>query len=130
MKKRFFIYIIVSHLLVPIGLILPIHRLKTSPSESVFFINVVDHLEHSSIYFKVLLAIFMAFTLLGIANAIYGIVKKGTHSSIRNAFALGFASAIIGAMYLSTSSYICFLVCAASFLLISYFSIRLMKSEK
>lgn len=130
MKKRFFAYIIASHLVVIASLLFPIHRLKTGINESISFINFFEYLsQNQSGIVKVLFVILILAELLGIANGIYGIVKLN-HFSIRNAFTLGFSSAILAAMLLSSGSYIFFLVCATSFLLISYFSLRLLKMEK
>jgi hypothetical protein len=130
MKKRFFIYIIVSHFIVIFSLLFPIHRLKTGINESISFINFFEYLsQNQSGIVKVLFVILILAELLGIANGIYGIVKLN-HFSIRNAFTLGFSSAILAAMLLSSGSYIFFLVCATSFLVISYFSLRLLKMEK
>lgn len=130
MKKRFFAYIISSHLAVLISLLFPIHRLKTGIKESISFINFFEYLDQNqSMIVNVLFIILILAEALGIANGIYGIVKKN-HFSIRNAFTLGFSSAILAAMLLSSGSYIFFLICAASFLVISYFSLRLLKTEK
>lgn len=131
MKKRFFIYIIIAHLLVPIFLILPIHRLRVGIGESISFISIFEYIENANNHLiTAMLIVFIVIEFLGIANAIYGIKTDGNHLSTRNSFALGFSSAILGAMFLSFGSYIFFLVCAISFLVISYFSIRLMKMEK
>ena len=131
MKKRFFIYIIIAHLLVPVFLVLPIHRLRVGLGKSLSFISIFDYIEHAqNTLITILLVVFIFAEFLGIANAIYGILTKGNHASTINSFALGFSSAILGAMFLSSGSYMFFLVCAFSFLVISYFSIRLMKMEK
>ena len=131
MQKRFFIYIIISHLLVPFSLILPIHRLKIGTSESMSFINIFEYLKHNrNLYINIFLLIFIFCELLGIVNSFFGVFGKITHISIRNSFALGFSSAILAAIFLSNGSYIFFLVCAFSFLTISYFSLRLLKMEK
>ncbi len=130
MRKRFFIYIIVAHLLVLVSLFLPIHRIKTGVNESISFIDFFEYFDNNqSMIINVLLIVLLIAELLGIANAIYGILK-GRHFVIRNAFALGFASAILAAILLSAGSYMFFFVCAVSFILISYFSLRLMKMEK
>ena len=130
MKKRFFVYVAISHFVVLLSLILPIHRLKIGVNESVAFINFFDYIYHSqSVLIKIVLISLIVAESLGAINAILGIFKK-SYALVRNAFTLGFSSAILAAILLSSGSYIFFLVCAASFLAISYFSLRLMKSEK
>jgi len=130
MRRRFFVYIILAHLLVPIALVLPIHRIEAGAAESISFINIFEYLEITdSVYVTIFIAVFVFGELLGIANAIVGICVSKKHAYIRNAFALGFCSAILAAIFIGFGSYIFFIVCAGSFFVISYFALRLMKSE-
>lgn len=130
MRRRFFVYIILAHLLVPIGLLLPIHRVEAGTVQSDDFINIFEYLDYTnSVYITVLIALFVLGELLGVVNSVYGIYTSNKHIAIRNSFAYGFCSAILAAIFLGFGSYIFFVVCAASFLIISYFSLRLMKAE-
>ena len=81
-------------------------------------------------YVTILLITFLIVELCGLANAIYGLsIKELNHKNIQVSFLLGFSSAILGAMFISAGSYLFFIICAISFIAISYSAIKLMKKE-
>ena len=67
----------------------------------------------------------------GVINAVYGLAKNELkHRTVQLSFLMSFSSAILGAMFISASSYIFFVICALSFVMIAYSSIKLMKLEQ
>ena len=131
MSKKYFWIILIFHLLIPASLLFPVLKVTNSLS-SHNMLNIFNFIkENPSTYVTVLLIVFTVFELMGIANAIYGIARKeANHKNTQATFLLGFSSAILGAMFISTGSYLFFFLCAISFIAISYASIKLMKLEK
>lgn len=134
MHKKPFIIILLSHLIVPLSLLFPVFKVGnklTNTSVDKDFVNIIGYVQINVYgYITVVLVIFMIMEILGIVNSINGIRHKELkHAPIRNSFYLGFSSAVLGATFISVGSYVFFAVCAASFLVISYFSIKLMKME-
>ncbi len=135
MFKRLISVILLAHLLVPLSLLLPVLQIPENASsliEASHYYNIFDYvILNKYVYVTALLISFIVAELLGVANAIYGLAQKEIkHFHVRASFVLGFSSAILGAMFISAGSYTFFAVCAISFLLISYCSIKLMKLEK
>lgn len=130
MSKKYFLSILISHLIVLVSVFFPILNISNT-SSSIDYYNIFSYIrKNPSTYATVLLIIFIVFELAGVANAVYGLIKKDTnHKHILATFLLGFSSAILGAMYISVGSHIFFLICAISFFAISYSSIKLMKLE-
>ncbi len=131
MSRKFFWIILISHLIVPISLFFPVLQdFEISNSSTLF--NIFDFIRQNQyVYITVLLITFILIELCGLANAIYCLTKKApSNRNISISFLFGFSSAILGAMFISVGSYPFFIICAVSFLLISYSSIKLMKLEK
>lgn len=129
MNKKYLIAILISHLVVPLSIIFPILKITGTDSNNVMC-NFFEYIKSNpTIYATILLIIFLVFELIGAGNSIYVLAKKEiTHKNIQSLFLLGFSSAILGAMYISVAR-IFFVICAISFVLISYASIKLMKRE-
>lgn len=130
MGKKFFLVILIFHALVPLSLLFPVLQISEAIESSGYY-NVFDYIRlNSYTYVTVLLVIFVIVELCGLGNAIYGLtLKKLNSKNIGFSFLLGFSSAILGAMFLSSGSYLFFIICAVSFIVISYSSIKLMKLE-
>ena len=96
-----------------------------------FYINIIDYVQHDVYNFAMIVMIILAgFNLLGVINGIYGLVCKNLkHASINLALFTGFASGIAGALHLYSKSYVFFIICAASFIMITLCSFKLNKSE-
>ncbi|MBQ7225094.1 MAG: hypothetical protein IJX02_00660 [Clostridia bacterium] len=138
MKLKSYIAALVSHLVVLIALVTPIIRasdtrtsLTGNTESSSSYLNIFQFIQTDLYSFTSVLMLILVFIhFLGISNAIYGIVKKKySHWSINLTFLFGFASALMGALHLYSGSYALFSICAASFLVISFCSIKLIKSE-
>ena len=131
MIKKLYIAILLSHLLVPISLLFPILKISES-LEGQGYYNVINYIIlNEYTYVTVLLIIFSIVELCGLSNAIYGLtINELNRKNISMSFLFGFSSAILGAMFISTGSYLFFIICAISFVVISYASIRLMKLEQ
>lgn len=129
MNKKYLIAILISHLIVPISMFFPILKITHADSNNVMC-NAFEYVKNNpTVYATILLVVFLAFELIGAGNSIYVLAKKEiTHKNIQSLFLLGFSSAILGAMYISVAR-IFFAICAISFVLISYASIKLMKRE-
>lgn len=138
MKNRFFIGILLSHLAVIVSLLTPIIRvdeerlgISGNGITDVRYFNIIDYMTKDIHRLTgVLMIILAVFHILAILNALYGLFFKGYHhASIKYTFVLAFASATMGALQLYSQSYVFFAICAVSFLLVSFCSIRLMKLE-
>ena len=130
MSKKYFWIILLSHALVIASLFFPVLKVTSSLSNHDMF-NIFSFIEKNpSIYLTVLLIVFTLFEILGALNAIYCIARKEvSRRNVSSTFLLGFSSAILGAMFISVDSHIFFILCAVSFIFISYASIKLMKLE-
>lgn len=135
MHKKYFIVILLSHLFIPVSLLFPVLQVPSNAvselSEFEFF-NVVRFIQlNQYTYVTILLVLFTIVELFGVINAIYGLAKNELkHRTVQLSFLMSFSSAILGAMFISASSYIFFVICALSFVLIAYSSIKLMKLEQ
>ena len=138
MKIKAYIAIILSNLMVLLALFFPlIHvteiRMDITGEKIAesFYINIIDYVQHDVYNFTMIVMIILAcFNFLGVINGIYGLVcKKLKHASINLALFTGFASGIAGALHLYSKSYVFFIICAASFIMITLCSFKLNKSE-
>ena len=131
MSKKFFLIILFFHLIVPISVFFPVFK-SSSTSMDTSLCNIFRYVrENSSVYATVLLLVFLLIEIVGVGNAAYGLAKKeAARRNKQSSFILGFSSAILGAMFISVGSYVFFLLCAVSFIAISYASIKLMKLEE
>lgn len=131
MSKKYFWIIFLFHLLIPISLFFPVLKMPSSLS-SHNMLNIFHFIKvNPSTYVTVLLIVFTLFEIAGAINAVYGIARKEiSRKNTQATFLLGFSSAILGAMFISVDSHIFFILCAISFIAISYASIKLMKLEK
>ncbi|MBR2024536.1 MAG: hypothetical protein IKA02_01865 [Clostridia bacterium] len=129
MNKKYLFTILIFHLIVPISIFFPILKVSSASSNSTLC-NIFEFVTNNpSTYATVLLIVFLVFELIGAGNVIYLLAKKEiSHKNTQTIFLLGFSSAILGAMFISVAR-IFFVICAVSFVLISYASIKLMKCE-
>lgn len=98
---------------------------------SSIYLNVFEFLQvNLNSLSSIIMIILMAAHLAGVVNAIVGIVKKGyVNLCVSLTFICGLASAFMGALQLYSGSYTLFAICAATFIAISYSSVRLIKIE-
>lgn len=131
MSKKYFWIILISHMIVPLSLFFPVLKIPEM-LDSLSLYNVFTFIANNQYtYVTILLITFLIVELCGLANAIYGLsIKELNHKNIQVSFLLGFSSAILGAMFISAGSYLFFIICAISFIAISYGSIKLMKLEQ
>lgn len=138
LKVKAYIGILLSHLSVLIVLFTPIIRLSEIKIDSagekvtdIFYVNLVDFLKSQGHTLTTVIMIVLTLGhVFGLGNAIFGLVKKEqSHFSVNATFVCSFASALMGALLLYSNSYALFFICAASFLIISFCSIKLIKAE-
>ena len=139
MKNKAYIAVLLSHLTVVSVLFTPIIRVTEikmdilgQKIENSYFVNFIDFLKDEKYSLTAVLMIFLTLgQLLGLANAIYGLIKNGySHTSINITFACSFLVALLGALHLYSKSYALFIICALAFFVISFCSVKLIKSEK
>ena len=139
MHKKYFLIIMLSHLVVPISMLFPVLRvneIRLVPSGSTladeYYINLFDYI-YSGLY------IFTGFFILALITlqiifsvlALVGLVsKKHRPIIIRLLFVSSFLSAVLGALQIYSGSSILFILCAISFALIAFASIKLIKIEE
>lgn len=139
LKNKAYMAIFLSHLMVLIVLFTPIIRVTEikmdligQKLENSYFVNIIDfvRVERYSLT-SVLMLILSIGQMVGLVNAIYGLFKKGySHTSINLTFACSFVVALLGALHLYSKSYALFFICAASFFVISFCSVKLIKAEE
>lgn len=139
MKNKAYFTILLSHITVIIVLFTPIIRVTEIKMNSVgqkiensFFVNIVDFMGvGKSKLTAVLVLVLACVQLIGLINAVYGLIKKGySHTSINLTFACAFSVALLGAVHLYSKSYAFFTVCATAFFIGSYCSVKLIKAEE
>lgn len=131
--KKYFIFIVIAHLLVPVSLLFPVLNLQERMAGSTENVNIFRFVnDNHYVFLTVLILILLFASVLGAATALYGIFSKNEnkHAPIRNSFFIGFSEAILSAIFLSSGSYIAFTICAIMFIVISVSAIRLLKLEK
>ena len=131
--KKFFIFIVIAHIAVPISLMLPIINLQVGMSGNLEYVDIFRFIgENRYSFVTVLLLVLVGISILGIINSLYGAISKNEnkHVPVRNAFIFGFCDAIFGAVFLSIGSYIAFAI--SGFLNMSALApnVKLMKLEK
>ena len=139
LKFKAYLGILLSHLTVLIVLFTPIIRMSEiiidvsgEKVTNVYSVNLVDFIKgQGDTTTTFIMIVLTAGHIVGIANAVFGLVKKGhNHISINLTFVCSFASALMGALLLYSRSYVLFSVCAVSFVMISFCSIKLIKAEQ
>ena len=138
MEKRLYFLIALAHLAVPISLLTPIITITETrvgidgaTAVEMYNINFFQYFLYD-IYstLAIFMLIFSIVELLGAANAFYSVfTKKPNHVSYKISFYLGFSSAVMAALQSGSKSYAFFFICVISFLIISFSSIKLMKSD-
>ena len=139
MKRKLYVATLLAHLSVLFSLLAPIIRVNevrmTLGGEKVvnsYYVNIIKFVRDD--IYSATTIFMMALTVVhlwGIANALVGIVKREySHLSINITFICGFASALMGALHLYSRSYALFAICALSFFIISFCSVKLIKSEE
>ncbi len=138
-KNKAYIAVFLSHLTVIAVLFTPIIRateikmdILGQKIENSYYVNIVDFLKDERYSLtSVLMLILTLGQLVGIANALYGLLKKGySHTSISITFACSFLVALLGALHLYSKSYALFIICAIAFFVISFCSVKLIKAEE
>ena len=138
MKIKYYITALCSHITVLCALLAPVIRVTETKMTSISdktvtssYLNVFEFLQvNLNSLSSAIMIILMVLHVTGVVNAIVGIVKKGyVNTCVSLTFICGLASAFMGALQLYSGSYVLFLICASSFMLISFCSIRLIKIE-
>lgn len=138
MKNKYYITALCSHITVLCALLMPVIRVTETKMTSISdktvtssYLNVFEFLQvNLNSLSSAIMIILMAAHVAGIANAIVGTLKKGyVNTCVSLTFACGLASAFMGALQLYSGSYILFSICAISFVLIAFCSLRLIKIE-
>lgn len=139
MKNKSYIAVLLSHLTVIVVLFTPIIRateikmdILGQKIENSYYVNIIDFLKDERYSLSsVLMLILTLGQLVGLANAIYGLFKKGySHTSISITFSCSFLVALLGALHLYSKSYALFIICAVAFFVISFCSVKLIKAEE
>lgn len=138
MEKKLYFIIALAHLAVPISLLTPIITMTETKvgmggatEIEMYNINFFQYFLYD-IYsvVAIFMLVFIIVELLGAVNAFYAVfTKKSNHVSYKISFCLGFSSAVMAALQAGSSSYLFFFICVVSFLVISFCSIKLMKSD-
>lgn len=136
--KRFHFIIACAHSAVIFSMFFPLInvnalRIGATVSEAdPYFMNVVNYLQNE-IYplTAIFMILLMVFAALGAANSVIGIFSKKIRSiNVKLAFILGFSEATLAALLLYSRSTALFIICAASFALISLAAIKLIRIEE
>lgn len=139
MKTKAYLAILLSHLTAIVVLFTPVIRVTEikmnilgQKIENSYFVNIVDFMKaERSKLTTVLMLVLAIMQLVGLLNAIYGLIRKEySHTSINLTFASGFTIALLGAVHLYSKSYALFIVCAIAFFVVAFCSGKLIKSEK
>lgn len=139
MHKKYYLIIMLAHLSVPLSLLFPVLRvdeirlgISGSTTTSAYYLNIFEYI-YSDIYTLTgLFILFLAIAqLAGVIIAIVGMANKTMkHVPILLSFVLGFSSAIMSALQIYSGSHMLFIISAISFVIVSIFSINLMKLEE
>ena len=138
MEKKLYFLIALAHLAVPISLLTPIITITETKVGiggttvvEMYNINFFQYFLYD-VYstLAIFMLIFSVVELLGAVNGFYAaFTKKPNHVSYKASFYLGFSSAVMAALQAGSNSYAFFFICVISFLVISFCSIKLMKSD-
>ncbi len=138
MKNKVYIAVLLSHLIVLLSLFAPIIRVNLGEmkveGESLldsYYTNIVESVLNNAYGITtILMLVLTVFHLCGIANAIYGLIRKGYRNrTINVTVALSFTSGLMGALQLYSKSYLLFFICAASFVVLSVCAMLLVRAE-
>ena len=139
MHKKYFLIVMLSHLVVPISMLFPVLRvneIRLASSGSTladeYYINLFEYI-YSGLYtftgflILALITLQVAFSVL----AFVGFLSKNLKPMIvRFLFVSSFLSAVLGALQIYSGSSVLFILCAVSFGLIAFASIKLIKIEE
>ncbi len=139
MHKKYYLIIMLAHLAVPVSLLFPVLRVDEirlgvsgATTTSAYYLNIFEFI-YSDIYTLTgLFILFLAIAqIAGVIIAIVGMSNKTIkHIPILLSFVLGFSSAIMSALQIYSGSYMLFIISAISFVVVSIFSVNLMKLEE
>ena len=139
MKRKINIIVLLSHLAVLLSLFFPVIHVEeirlgiegASETES-YYVSFLEFAQNGSdTLTAVLMMILICVHFLGIINALYVVITNKESIILTNlTFAYSFASSLMGALQLYSRSYVLFLICAASFLIIAISSIILVRKIK
>ncbi len=136
--KKFHIIIACAHSFVVTSMLFPLInvnalRIGASVSEAdPYYMNVINFLQNE-IYplTGIFMISLMILASLGAANSVMGIFSKKIRPiNVKLAFIFGFSEATLAALLLYSSSVALFVICAASFALISLAAIKLIRLEE
>ena len=139
MHKKYYLMNIISHAVVIASLFFPlinVNELRIGVAGAgvadPYYMNIVSFLQNEIYPLTGFLMIgLMVLSTLGVANSVYGLVTKRVNTfTTMSAFLLGFSSAALAALLLYSSSTVLFIICAISFAICSYCSIKLFRVEE
>ena len=139
MHKKYYINIIISHLAVAVTLFFPVLRvdeirlgLSGGTTTSAYYMNLFDYLMNDiNILAGVFILILGLLNVFGIVVAVYAIFDKKKKSfPVIVSFILGFSSATMSAIQIYLGSMSLLIISIASFALVAYSSIKLMRIEE
>ena len=130
MRLKAYLVILSAHMTVLTALVTPIIRTSFDEASSEYM-NIFQFAEININSLSTFLMLFLTLVhIAGVGNSLYGIFKRSySHISINMTFICGLASALMGALQLYSKSYALFSICAITFFVISFCSIKLIKSE-
>lgn len=136
--KKFHIITVVAHSFVVTCMFFPlinVNALRIGGSvgdADPYFMNVVNYLQNE-IYplTGIFMISLMILASMGAANSVMGIFSKKIRPvNVKLSFIFGFSEATMAALLLYSGSVALFFICAVSFALISFTSIKLIKIEE
>lgn len=139
MHRKYYLIIAISHLAVVVSMLFPLInvnelRLGVAGAQKAepYYMNIISFLQNE-IYpiTGILMLIFVGISIFGFILALYGFISKKLKSfSVKLSFIAGFGSASLGALLLYSKSTMLFIICALSFVIISFCAIKLVRLEE
>lgn len=139
MHRKYYLSIAIAHIFLMVSLLTPILVIAETKvgwggntSEIMYRMNIFEYIRYDA--YAVVSFFMISLSVFSIIGAIYALIqafseKPSTRAS-KISFALGFASAMLGALQVDSKSYVFFVFCVVSFFVISFCSIRLMKFDE
>ena len=139
MHRKYYLIIALSHLTVVVSMLFPLINVNElrigvagAQNAEPYYMNIISFLQNE-IYpiTGILMLVFVGISIFGFALSIYGFVSKKLKSfSVKLSFIAGFGSASLGALLLYSNSTMLFIICALSFGIISFCTIKLVRLEE
>lgn len=139
MHRKYYLLIAIAHMFLTVSLLTPILVISETKvgwggttSQIMYRMNLFEYVSYDA--YTIVSVFMIMFAILSIIGAVYALIqvfsKKPSTRASKISFALGFASAILGALQVDSKSYVFFVFCVISFFVISFCSIRMMKFDE